>query len=377
MKILISGGHLTPALAFIDYIQEQSTDHSFIFAGRIYSQLKTKQKAKEKSEVLKRKIPFIAFDSGKLGQGSLFLLPFAFIQIVVAFFHALYIFNKYKPDLYLSFGSYLSVPLAFAAWFLRIKIVVHEQTRTIGIANRVTSKMAAAVALSYPETKKDIHHSNSVVTGNPIRNSILKVNTKKPNWFKTKSTDSILYIAGGSQGSEIINTNIKQLISTLTKNWIVIHQCGPKTNARNYKRELETQRKKISLKNKSKYFIREWVNEEELSWIYSHTKAAISRAGANTVAELSLRHIPTIYIPLPFSHANEQYLNAKFLADTKQALLLQQKDLSPEVLLETIEELVKKHKKITAQLTKNQNKKATGNQKLLKLILSVQTLKKK
>ncbi len=377
MKILVSGGHLTPALAFIDYVTKHSKKDSFVFVGRIYSRVKTKQKAREKTEVEKRNIPFVAFDSGKLGQGSVFLLPLTLLQIIGAFFKAIHIFLRFKPDVYLSFGSYISVPLALAAWLLRIKIVVHEQTRTLGIANTFASRFASVVALSYPETSKLISHPHVTVTGNPVRTSILQKNITAPTWYKTKSKDPILYIAGGSQGSEIINTTVKQSLALLTKEWVVIHQCGAKTTVRNYKKELEKKQKQLSLRTQSKYFVREWVNETELAWIYTTATGAISRAGANTVLELSLRYIPTIYIPLPFSHQNEQYLNAKCLAESKQAFLIQQKDLSPEKLLSLLDELKRKHGQIKRTLTQEQASVARGSEKLYKAVIALKTTQKK
>lgn len=364
MKILISGGHLTPALAFIDYVRERSTEYSFVFVGRIYSRATTKQKAKEKEAIKKRNIPFIAFDSGKLGEGSFFAIPYSLFKTLQAFFTSVSIFAKEKPDAYLSFGSYLSVPLALAAWVMRVPIIVHEQTRSIGFANGLVSRFARLVAVTYPETARMVKNKHVAVTGNPIRASILKTSDQKPEWFSTKSKDQILFIVGGSQGSEIINTTIAQCLQQLTRKYIVIHQCGNKTTLRNYKKELEYEKKKLSQNTQEKYFVREWISAEDLAWVYTHAHIAISRAGANTLQELSLRHIPTIYIPLPFSHQNEQYLNAKALADTKQAVLIPQKDLSPEVLLAEVEHLDKKHKAYKRALEREQSEQAAGSQKL-------------
>lgn len=368
MKILVSGGHLTPALAFIDYVTKHDPNYSFVFAGRLYSREKTKQKAKEKEAVEKRNIPFIAFDSGKLGQESPILLPLGIVKTIRAFFSALSIFAKHKPDAYLSFGTYLSVPLALAAWFMRVPIIVHEQTRSIGFANGFVSKLARVVAVTYPETKDMVSNKHVYVTGNPIRESILKKSDAKPKWFKTKSKDPILFVVGGSQGSEIINTTISRCIPTLTKKYVVIHQCGTKTKLRNYKKELEFVKNKLSLNSQKKYYIHEWISADDLAWIYTHAHIAVSRAGANTVQELSLRHIPTIYIPLPFSHKNEQMLNAKALADSSQAMLIQQKHLSPEVLIDTVQEVHKKHSKMKRALQREQAELASGSQLLYETI---------
>lgn len=368
MKILISGGHLTPALAFIDYVRKTNPSYTFVFAGRIYSREQTKQKAKEAEAIQQRNIPFVAFDSGKLGQDSIFLLPVTLTKTIRAFFTALNIFSRYKPDAYLSFGTYLSVPLAFAAWFMRVPVIVHEQTRSIGFANMIVSKIAKMVAVTYPETAQMVQNKQVYVTGNPIRDSILQESHTPPKWFKTKSKDPIILVVGGSQGSEVINTTIARCIPALTKRFIVIHQCGTKTKLRNYKNELEFIKKQLSEPAKKKYFIHEWIDAEDLAWIYTNAHVAISRAGANTVQELSLRHIPTIYIPLPFSHKNEQLLNAKALTETSQAFMIQQKELSPDVLIAAINEIDKKHAKIKRSLQTQQESLASGSQHLFELI---------
>lgn len=364
MKILISGGHLTPALAFIDYVRKTDPSYSFVFAGRVYSREQTKQKAKEQDAIQKRDIPFIAFDSGKIGQDSIFLLPITLFKTIKAFFTALKIFSHHKPNVYLSFGTYLSVPLALAAWFMRVPIVVHEQTRSIGFANMLVSKIAHVVAVTYPETAAMVPNKNVQVTGNPIRESILQKSDTPPKWYKTKSKDPVLLVVGGSQGSEIINTTIARCIPLLTKKYVVIHQCGTKTKLRNYKNELEFTKKQLSEPAKKKYFIHEWIGAEDLAWIYTHAHIAISRAGANTVQELSLRHIPTIYIPLPFSHKNEQFLNAKALTETSQAFMIQQKDLSPDALIATVAEIEKKHTKLKRALQTQQESLSSGSQEL-------------
>ena len=263
----------------------------------------------------------------------------------------------------------MSVPLALASWILRIPIIVHEQTRSAGFANVFVSRFAQTVAVTYPETKKLFSHKNVVVTGNPIRESVLLVSKEKPDWMTIKSSDPLIFISGGSQGSEVINTMISRCASVLLKKYSIIHQCGAKNDARNYKEELEAAKEKLSLNSQKKYLVREWISETELAWIYSNAHIAISRAGANTVQELSLRHIPTLYIPLPFAHNNEQFLNAKALVDAEEALLLQQKDLTPEELTATIETLTKKHDLFKRNLQASFPSKESGSPQLYKEVI--------
>jgi UDP-N-acetylglucosamine--N-acetylmuramyl-(pentapeptide) pyrophosphoryl-undecaprenol N-acetylglucosamine transferase len=342
-----------------------------VFVGRLYSRTNSKQKAKEKEEIEKRHIPFIAYESGKVITTNIIALIPNIVLLIKGFIHAVSIIVSKRPTVYVSFGSYLSIPMALAAWLCRVPIVLHEQTRTAGIANTFVARFAHAVAISHQESKSFFPPSKTHFTGNLLRKTVLTPSTQKPSWLTTKATKPILYITGGSQGSEIINSTVGRVVKQLTKNWIIIHQCGGTTLQRNYKRELEKSRSKISSQLRTNYIVREWISETELSWIYAHARIAISRAGANTVLELQVKKLPSILIPLPFSHNNEQFLNAKALADHEQAVLLPQKNLTPQTLLATISEINNKYEKIKENLEKMPSNPSDADKKLFTIITQV------
>jgi UDP-N-acetylglucosamine--N-acetylmuramyl-(pentapeptide) pyrophosphoryl-undecaprenol N-acetylglucosamine transferase len=136
MKVLISGGHFTPALAFLDYALQQN-DVEVVFVGREFTQVKSQQPSVEKEEVLRRKVKFIPFHSGKMSRPNIVELLGQFVQLLGGVVHAFQIINQEKPDVFVSFGSYIAVPLAFAAWVKRVPVVTHEQTRTAGVATKI------------------------------------------------------------------------------------------------------------------------------------------------------------------------------------------------------------------------------------------------
>lgn len=350
MKVLITGGHLTPALGLIDFIQKEHPTDKIVFVGREYAQEKSKQPSKERMEVEKRHVKFIAFRSGKFTEYN----PIALIQSVIlaiqAFFHAFYILLTEHPTIVISFGSYLAVPIAIVAWILQIPVISHEQTRTIGSANKFIQFFAKAMAVSYAESSSLLQAGKAVVTGNVLRQQLMQKNPVKPEWITAKPDKPILYITGGSQGSEVINTVITQSLPQLAKDWYLIHQCGSTSQKRSYKQELEAAREQLKASQRGNYVIREWVGVDELAWIYHHAEATISRAGANTTQEIALFAIPTIFIPLPFSKNDEQLLNAHWLANQGGAILLQQKDLTKENILTALEQLQHSHKTMKKKL---------------------------
>ncbi|NCN24349.1 MAG: hypothetical protein COU65_03025 [Candidatus Pacebacteria bacterium CG10_big_fil_rev_8_21_14_0_10_42_12] len=352
MKILISGGHLTPALAFIDFVKTQK-NVEMVFVGRIYSQERSKQRSHESEEVLKRDIKFIPFRSGKLLPSfSIFALK-ELGMLIKGFFHACLIIRSEKPSLVMTFGGYLAVPLAISAWLHRIPVVLHEQTSVVGISNSLIGKIATLVAVSYPHVEKSFAGRDVVVTGNLLRNQLLDDKVKRPAWLSATSTKPILYITGGNQGSEVINTTVLQLLPQITRDWLVVHQCGTVSEQSDYQKILKDESRKLSVAARERYAVREWINEKELAWIYQNCTAAISRSGANTTYEFLFFAIPSILIPLPFSPRQEQQKNAEFLAKMGGAVLLTQKELSAQSLRAALSDLQKNVRRYKNKLRKN------------------------
>ena len=352
MNILVSGGHLTPALAFIDKLKEVRPDVTVVFAGRSKMQKTTDQPAHEYRLVRERtNTIFEHFDSGKWGVGSIFYKAKQLGLTLLSLPRALLIVSKYRPKVFVSFGGYLALPLAAAAKLMGVPVVTHEQTRTAGLANQLIAQIADAVAVSYPETTKFFPAKKTIVTGNLVREN-LKKKAKKPDWFKLKVKKPLLYITGGSQGSEIINTTVSYVIPQLLKEWVVIHQCGPKSKARDWQKELTQLKKHLPPKLKGHYLVKEWFDASELAWIYQHADLVVGRSGANTVSELKTSNLPAIFIPLKLARKDEQTKNAQAVAEAGGAVIIPQSELSPERLLEEIEKTKPKLKTMRQALKK-------------------------
>jgi UDP-N-acetylglucosamine--N-acetylmuramyl-(pentapeptide) pyrophosphoryl-undecaprenol N-acetylglucosamine transferase len=342
MRILVSGGHLTPALAFIDYVQQDHQDDEVVFVGREFSRESDKQVSRERVEVEARNVQFIAFSAQKSAQSlatTLLKMP----RLAGSVLKAIAIVSKQKPDVFLSFGGYVAVPLAVACWLQQIPVVTHEQTRAVGVSNQFIGRIAKKIAISFPDSKQFFPSHKTVVTGNLLRKQLTKRLLQKPDWLESSSDLPMLYITGGSQGSEVINTTISQMLPRLLKEWQVIHQCGADSNQRSYQTELKRRKQQLTKPQQARYWIREWLTEPELAWIYKHATAVVSRSGANTTQELAFHCVPSVLIPLPFSHFQEQQLNAEALAKTGGAIIIQQKQLTVDTLLEALDQLKSKN----------------------------------
>jgi UDP-N-acetylglucosamine--N-acetylmuramyl-(pentapeptide) pyrophosphoryl-undecaprenol N-acetylglucosamine transferase len=349
MTLLLTGGHLTPALALIEHLVQHEPKTQILFAGRTFTRQDSRQLSREQSEVEKHGVTFIPFSTGKLSQGSFIKRSIEAWRFFISLFRAIGIIAAHRPDAVVSFGSYVAVPLTCAAWIWRIPIVSHEQTRTAGFANSVIARFADKIAISHPESAAYFPAKKTVVTGNLIRRSIISQKPPQPTWLPAPQKP-VLYITGGSQGSEIINVTVAQCLPQLLRSWTVIHQCGNPTQQRNYKKELTSVKQSLAPIHRKRYFIREWITDSELSWIYHHAEAVVSRAGANTTEELARLRLPAVLIPLPFSHRDEQTLNAKALSKTGGALLVTQQHLTPEELVTQLQELYENRASMRAAL---------------------------
>lgn len=339
MKVVITGGHLTPALGFIDHLQTHNDE--VIFIGRLYSQKKLRQRSQERSEVEKKGVPFFSIRSGQFTKKTLLEKVRATLEFAFGLLQSISILRKEKPDVLVSFGSYVGVPVAAAAKLLGIPCILHEQTTTPGASSIAIARLSEVVALSFPETAQ-FFSTKTVVTGNILRSDVLVKNTTLPEWIAAPDKP-LLYITGGNQGAAAINSLIEHALETLLSDWVVVHQCGNPSQEHNWEQQLTAAAQKLSPKKQKRYVVRPWITEHELSWIYTTATAVVARSGANTVAEILTKKIPAIFIPLPGAHDNEQLRNAQPIAAAGAARVLEQVDATPERLLDQLAELRKKH----------------------------------
>jgi len=325
MKILITGGHPTPALVLIDEIKRRRKNVKIVFVGRKHPIIGEKSLSFEYQEVKKRGIKFIDIKTGKLPRFFTQEILINFGLLFFGFFSALVIVLKEKPDVIVSFGSFLAFPIAFWGFIFRIPIFLHEQTIAPGLTNRIIGLWAKKILLAFPDSHKYFNNKKTLIVGNPIR---FKVKTKK----KFKNKRLVIYVTGGSLGSHAINVHLEKILPYLLKKYTIIHQIGNISEFNDYHR----------LKNKFKspfYFPFTHLSQEELLFVYQKADLVISRAGANTFFELVAFEKPTIFIPLPYSASKEQLLHAKLFQDAGAGEIFEQ-DEESERLLELIDKMI-------------------------------------
>lgn len=335
-KIVITGGHLTPALAVIDELQKRK-EWEILFFGRKQAAEGDKTPSVEFQIIPKRGVLFVPINAGRIQRHfTRYTIP-AFLRIPLGFFQAFYFLLRFKPDIVLSFGGYVSVPVVLAAWFLRIPTVTHEQTTIRSLATKINAFFAQKIAVSWPQIVKKFPSRKVVLTGNPIRKEILQPIKKTLDFDKDLP---LIFITGGNQGSHVINQAVEKALPKLLELTNIFHQCGHLQTLGDFERLVE-KKENLPMKLKKRYQVKRYLDSQEMAAIFNQADLVVSRAGANTITELAALGKPALLIPFPWLYANEQKKNAMVLVKAGIAEILPQNEVSEETLLEASRKMLK------------------------------------
>ncbi|PIV09788.1 hypothetical protein COS31_02870 [Candidatus Roizmanbacteria bacterium CG02_land_8_20_14_3_00_36_15] len=331
MKILITGGHLMPALAVIDEILMGDKDRQIeiFFAGRKYNSNTERTYSLEFKEISRRQVKFIPLVTGRLKRELSWKAFENILMIFVGLGNSLRILNSVKPDLVFSFGGYLGFPFIFWAFFKKIPSYIHEQTLNPGLANKLSALFVKKIFVSFPQSKNHFPQYKTIVVGNPIRKEIFAV-VKKP--FLIDKKLPVIYVTGGSLGSHSLNVHLMQILPQLLTKYIIIHQTGSLKLYDDYQMLVEL-RKKLPKKLKERYFLRDHFFSDEIGYIFSLADLVVSRSGANTFFELLSLKKPAILVPLPWSANHEQQAQAELFSSLGLGEKFSQFDQSNHLLI--------------------------------------------
>ena len=350
MRICLTGGHVTPALALIRELEKRG-EKDLIFIGRQEMMEGDKTPSIEATLIPQTGVKFFAIHPGRLQRAfTRYTIP-ALIRTPLGFFESLTILLRESPDVVVSFGGYVALPVVLAAWVLRIPILTHEQTVVIGLANRIITFFADRIAVSFESSLRYFPPKKVVLTGNPVRPEIFEVKSKR---FEFTSRRPVLYFTAGNQGSHVLNTVVSEVLPQLLEKYVVVHQVGAAGIYDDYG-ELRLASQKLPEHLRRYYFLERYIGPDDIGALLGSSDLVIGRSGANTVADLAARRVPALFIPLPFATHDEQTKNARMLVDAGSAEILPQRELTPERLLAVIEmmmENIRKYKHAATEAKK-------------------------
>lgn len=357
-KIIItgggSGGHTHTALSLIQYLETKypnTKEQTLYIGGNLAMEGEKSGKSVEQKILENSDINYKIIRAGKLQRYFNLRTISLLFKTLGGLKDSIKILKQEKPDLIFSTGGYVTVPVCIAGKLLKIPVYIHEQTTKVGLANKMSAKFANKVFITFPQSKEHFPKNKTIHTGNLVKQELL--NPKKTGEIKKvvekmkkkKKDLPILYISGGSQGSHIINTTVKEMLTYLVQYYQVILQTGDNKVFRDYD-NIYKDKLKLSKKVQDRLHIVKYIEPSELGRIYEEMDLFIGRSGANTVYELGLFKKQSILIPIPWTRNNEQYENAKILESLNLAKIIPEGELTPDKLFIEINKKTKEKNKL-------------------------------
>lgn len=312
MLFVLSGGgtagHINPALALAEELRARG--HEVEFAGT--------PQGVESRLVPEAGLPFTAFEAQGFNRAHPTSIVSALVKINASTKKAKKWFADIKPDAVVGFGGYVSIPVGRAALACSIPLVVHEQNSVAGMANKYLGKRAETVALTYEVSKKDFpDHQKVVVTGNPVRRSILESTCEQGRArFNIPTHARMLLVFGGSLGARHLNKAIVGLKDRLLEqdNLYVMQVSGPK--------EYDTVKEALALTDEQEKRWQLYSYQDYMGEAMAACDVVVSRAGATSLAEISARKIPALLIPFPYATEDHQTTNARSYVEGGAAYMI-------------------------------------------------------
>lgn len=324
MKIAITaggtGGHIFPALAIINKIKSHDKNSKFLYFGTTDRM--------EKDIIPEKGIPYIGIQMKGLNRKNI-LKNITVLKIYLAAIKKAEVeLKKFKPDIVIGVGGYITAPVLVAANHLGIKTIIHEQNSIPGVSNKLLSHFVNKICVSFKESESYFPKKKTIYTGNPRSEEILAMEKGKREDFGFNHKSKFIILVMGSLGSLTMTKKMKELIPSFKdKDYQVLVITG-KGYYDDYKDVKTPNNVKIVPFYDAKY-----MKDADL---------IITRSGASTIAEVTALLLPSIMIPSPYVTHNHQYKNAKALEDKKACKILEEKDFCKENLLSLIDDCFKK-----------------------------------
>ncbi len=375
MRLIFAGGgtagHINPALAIAGYVKEKQPDAEILYIGN-------------KGGMEERLVPQAGFEFKSVSvQGFRRKISFKSLKenivtvrkAVKSTNDAKKIIKEFKPDICIGTGGYVSGPVLRAAAKLGIPILIHEQNAYPGITNKMLAKKAARVMLAMPAARDKFKGDyNFADTGNPIRGAILK--EEKSSARKKLGLDErpVILSFGGSLGADNINKALADVIARSAKDGKYQHIHAYGQYGKWFPGLLKE--KGADLDKAKNLDIREYINDMPVC--LAAADVVVARAGAMTLSEIQVKGKPSILIPSPNVAENHQYHNAMALVNKKAAIMIEEKDLTPEKLTEAIDSLAASPERL-AEYSENAKKMGIANasERIYDIIMEVVSEKDK
>jgi len=338
MKIILTGGgsagHFYPLIAVAQKLNELAKENRLLKPELYYMSTEPF----DENLLYENSITFIKVSAGKIRKDKTvanrilnFMDLFSTLHGVITAVWKVFIIY---PDVVFGKGGYVSFPALMAARLLGIPVVIHESDSKPGKVNAWAGKFATKIAVSYPDAATYFKADRTAYTGNPIRKEIEEPQVSGSHeFFKFSKDIPTIFVIGGSQGARFINSAIMDALPELVKKYQVIHQTGVK----NLSVIQETSAVVLlNSEHKERYVAIPYLNALNLRMAAGAADVVISRAGS-TIFEIASWGRASIIIPIPEPTSHDQKTNAYSYARSGAAIVIEEKNMAPGILLAEIQ----------------------------------------
>jgi UDP-N-acetylglucosamine--N-acetylmuramyl-(pentapeptide) pyrophosphoryl-undecaprenol N-acetylglucosamine transferase len=332
-----SGGHFYPIIAIAEALNDLVREEHLLSPTMYY----LAPDPFDKNALFENGIAYIRIPAGKVRRYSSIQNFFDLFTTLAGTITALVTLFRLYPDVVMSKGGYGSVPTVLAARLLRIPVIIHESDAKPGRANLLAAKWAAKIAISFESAAhyfpKKVQ-SKIARTGIPIRKALMRMEVEGAvQYLGLEKNIPTVLIIGGSQGAQRINEVVLTALADLVAFTNIIHQTG-NAHFKNVQAVAQVELGRSPLA--ARYHPVDYLSEISLQRASSVASIVISRAGANSIAEIGLWKKPAIIIPIPESVSHDQRTNAYAYARTGAAIVIEEDNLTPHLLVSEIRRIV-------------------------------------
>ena len=314
-----TGGHLFPGIAIAEAFMEKIPDCRILFIGT--------DRPFEKSILAEKEFDHEAIFVQPLKGKSLWSKLAAMVVFPWSIYQAVRKMRRFDTDLVVGLGGYSAAPVAIGAWLMGIRIVIHEQNILPGLTNRLLSRLASRVYVSFENTRIRADARKIFFSGNPVRREVLRVADEKKDASHASSYRLTVLVLGGSQGAHSLNMAVADALDELkdVEGLYFIHQTGKADEM-----DIKTTYAKHDIPCRVAAFF------SDIDRQYARADLLICRAGATTVAEAAVLGKACIFVPYPFAADNHQEFNARALVKAGAAGMILDKDLDAQAVARLI-----------------------------------------
>jgi len=330
MKVIFAcggtGGHIYPALAIAESLKKKADNFEALFAGN--------KTGMEASIVPQRGYDFKGIEARPLIRKFTLENFKNGVLVIKSVFDALKEVKSFNPDIVVGTGGFVSFPFVLAAVLTGRKSLIHEPNVYPGLANRALAAVVTAVTAGFSGGKKYFPVKKTFVTGNPVREGIISADKSAGlKEFGLDPEKKTVLIMPGSRAAKRINRAMEEALPEINRSFQNVQflwMCGEEQYF-----ALEQSVKNQGAKNIK---VLKFIEKAELA--YAAADAGVLRAGAGSLTEITACGLPSVLVPYPHATGNHQEKNAASFEENQSALVIKDKDLTAETLLNALKKVL-------------------------------------